>query len=409
MADDTETKVENRAGMPLQGIRVIDASNFLAAPSVSMYLGDLGADVIKVERPGGGDEFRNWGHSIDGVGLYYKMINRNKRSVTADLRTPLGVEIVKRLLRNADIIVENYRPGTMEKWGLGYEALAAVNPGIIMMRITGYGQTGPYAQKPGFGTAMEGFAGAVYISGYPDRSPLLPSFGLADTSSGIMGAFLATAALHERQRNGGRGQVVEFALYETMLTMLGPLAIDYDQLGSVQERAGSRVPWVAPRNTYRTRDNRYVSLSAASDQTFARLCEALEVPELIADPRFKTNRERIQNVEALDNVIQSAIDRLDRDELIARLESRDGVVAPVNSIADIYADPHITARENLTSIYDDELKRPMRMQNIVGRFSRTPAKIRGSGPRVGQNNREILVDELGFDPAELVAAGLPVS
>lgn len=408
MSDDT-TKAAPSAGMPLEGIRVIDASNFLAAPSVSMYLGDLGADVIKVERPGGGDEFRNWGHNVDGVGLYSKVVNRNKRSVTADLRTPLGVDIVKRLLPSADIIVENYRPGTMEKWGLSYEALAEVNPGIIMMRLTGYGQTGPYAQKPGFGTALEGFAGAVYISGYPDRPPLLPSFGLADTSSGIMGAFLAMAALHERQRNGGRGQVVELALYETMLTMLGPLAIDYDQLGHIQERAGSRVPWVAPRNTYRTRDGRYVSLSAASDQTFARLCEALEVPELTRDARFRTNRERIQNVDALDDVIQSAITKLDRDELIARLESRKGVVAPVNNIADIFADPHIVARENIATVYDEELNRPVRMQNIVGRFSRTPVSIRSTGPRVGENNREILIDELGFDPDELAAAGLPIT
>ncbi|MCC7272478.1 MAG: CoA transferase [Alphaproteobacteria bacterium] len=394
-------------GMPLDGIRVVDMSNFLAAPSISMYLGDLGAVVTKVERPGRGDEFRNWGHSVDGVGLYYKVVNRNKRSVTADLHTPLGVEIVKRLVRDADVVVENYRPGTMEKWGLGYDVLAGINPGVVLVRVTGYGQTGPYAQKPGFGTALEGYAGAAYISGFPDRSPLLPSFGLADTSSGVMGAFLAMAALHERRRNGGRGQVVEFALYETMFNMLGPLVVDYDQLGRVQERDGSRVPWVAPRNTYRTRDGRFVSLSAASDQTFARLCEALEIPGLLADPRFTTNRERIQNVDALDEAIQGAIGMLDRADLIRRLESREGVVAPVNSIADIFADPHIQARGNIASVHDEELGRPMRMQNVVGRFSRTPAHIRTTGPRLGQDNRRVLVDELGFDPAELAAAGIP--
>lgn len=407
-AHTSAADVEPGQDMPLDGLRVVDLSNFLAAPSISMYLGDLGAEIIKVERPGRGDEFRNWGHNVDGVGLYYKVINRNKRSVTADLHTPLGVEIVKRLVRDADIVVENYRPGTIEKWGLGYDVLSGINPGIILMRVTGYGQTGPYSHKPGFGTALEGFAGAVYISGFPDRSPLLPSFGLADTSSGIMGAFLAMAALYERQRNGGRGQVVEFALYEAMFNMLGPLVIDYDQLGLVQERAGSRVPWVAPRNTYRTRDGRYVSLSAASDQTFARLCDALEIPELLEDPRFTTNRERIQNVDALDAAIQAAIDRFDRDDLIARLENRDGVVAPVNSIADIYADPHIVARGNIASVYDEELGRSVRMQNVVGRFSRTPARIRSSGPRLGQDNREILVERLGFDLAELVAAGIEI-
>jgi crotonobetainyl-CoA:carnitine CoA-transferase CaiB-like acyl-CoA transferase len=393
---------------PLAGVRVIDLSNFLAAPSVSMYLGDMGAEVIKVERPDGGDEFRNWGRNVDGVGLYYKVINRNKRSITADLGDDLGVRIVKKLVETTDILIENYRPGRMERWGLDYATLSAINPGLIMLRVTGYGQNGPYAHKPGFGTALEGFGGAVYISGYPEMPPLLPSFGLADSSSGIMGAFLASAALHERDRNGGLGQVVEFGLYEAMLGMLGPVVIDYDQLGIVQERAGSRVPWVAPRNTYSTKDGLWVSLSASSDQTFARLCQALGAPHLIEDARFRTNRERIQNASALDDALQEAIAGFSRSELIELLESGNAVVAPVNSVAEIFADPHIIARENITPVFDEELARPLRMQNVVGRFSRTPGEIRSAGPSLGEHNRDILVGELGFTVAELSAAGLPL-
>lgn len=399
------TTAATPASPPLADLKVVDISNFLAAPSVSMYLGDLGAEVVKVEQPGRGDEFRAWGLAVEGVGLYYKAVNRNKKSVTADLRTPLGVEIVKRLAKDADVLVENYRPGTLEKWGLGYDALAAINPGLVLLRLTGYGQTGPYAQKPGFGTALEGFAGAVYISGYPDRPPLLPAFGLADASSGVMGAMLALAAVHERRRSG-RGQVVDLALYETMFTMLGPFVVDYDQLGVVQERLGSRVPWVAPRNTYRTRDDKWVSLSASSDRTFERLCGALGVAHMPADPRFRTNRDRIANVEAMDAMLQEAMLRFDRADLIAVLERENAVVAPVNSIADILADPHVRARENVVAVDDEELGRPIRMQNTVGRFSRTPGRIDSPGPRLGAHNREILVGRLGYGEAELEAAGL---
>lgn len=388
----------------LADIRVIDASNFLAAPSVSMHLGDLGADVIKIERPGSGDELRAWGSARDGVGLYAKVINRNKRSVCADLRTSLGQEIVRRLVTSADLIVENYRPGTMEKWGLGYDALHAVNPRLVMLRVTGYGQTGPSSRKPGFGTALEGFAGAAYISGDPDRPPMLPSFGLADSSSGLMGALLGLAAVHEARRSG-EGQMVDLALYETMFAMLGPFVVDHDQNGRVQERSGSRLPWVAPRNVYGTRDGRWVTLSASSDRSFQRLCEALGLADLPDDPRFATNRDRVANVEALDAALQGAIAGFDRADLIELLESADAVVGPVNSVVDILADPHVQARGNVVRVEDDQLG-SLLMQSPAGQFSRTPQEIRHAGPSVGQNTREILIGELGFTEAELRAGGL---
>ena len=394
--------------MPLAGIRVADISNFLAAPMASMFLGDYGAEVVKVEHPSRGDEMRFWGENKKGVGLYYKVINRNKKSVTADLRTPIGVEIVKRLVRTADVVIENYRPGTLEKWGLGYDVLSEVNPRIVMLRITGFGQTGPYSHKPGFGTLAEAFAGAAHITGFPDRPPLLPAFGLGDSTAGLAGAFLTMVALFERERHGGRGQVVEFAIYEPLLTLLGPQVVNYDQLGLVQERSGSRLPFTAPRNTYRTRDGKWVAIAGSAQSIFERICRALERPELIADPRFRDNRIRMENAAELDAELQSAIERFDLDALIRRFEQHEAAVAPVNNVAQIFADPHYAARQNITAVPDEELGGPLRMQNVVGNFSRTPGAIRRAGPRLGEHNREVLVEELGFSEAELKDAGLPL-
>jgi crotonobetainyl-CoA:carnitine CoA-transferase CaiB-like acyl-CoA transferase len=392
---------------PLAGVKVIDIANFLAGPMASMFLADFGAEVIKVERPGSGDEIRYWGNNKNGVGLMYKLINRNKRSVTADLRTPLGVEIVKRLVRDADIIVENYRKGTLEKWGLGYDVLSKINPGLIMLRLTGFGQTGPNSHKPGFGTLAEGYAGYAYITGYPDRPPLLPGFGLADDTAGLMGAFLATVALQEKNRSG-KGQVVEYAIYEPLLTLLGPQVVDYDQLGVIQERNGSRLPFTAPRNTYRTKDDKWVSISGSAQSTFERMCEALEVPALVKDPRFLDNRLRIQNAPALDDALQAAIERFDRAELIVLFDKFDATVAACNNVQEIFEDPHIQARGNIVPIPDEELGGPLRMQNIVGNFSRTPGKIRHAGPVLGSSNRDILVDQLGFSKEELRQAGYEI-
>jgi crotonobetainyl-CoA:carnitine CoA-transferase CaiB-like acyl-CoA transferase len=394
--------------MALSGIRVADISNFLAAPMASMFLGDYGAEVVKVEHPSRGDEMRFWGENKNGVGLYYKVVNRNKKSVTADLRTPIGVEIVKRLVRTADVVIENYRPGTLEKWGLGYDVLSEVNPRIVMLRITGFGQTGPYSHKPGFGTLAEAFAGAAHITGFPDRPPLLPAFGLGDSTAGLAGAFLTMVALFERERHGGRGQVVEFAIYEPLLTLLGPQVVNYDQLGLVQERSGSRLPFTAPRNTYRTRDGKWVAIAGSAQSIFERICRALERPELIADPRFRDNRIRMENAAELDAELQSAIERFDLDALIRRFEQHEAAVAPVNNVAQIFADPHYAARQNITAVPDEELGGPLRMQNVVGNFSRTPGAIRHAGPRLGEHNREVLVEELGFSEAELKDAGLPL-
>ncbi len=389
----------------LEGVKVVDISNFLAAPLSAMFLADFGADVVKVERPGKGDECRYWGENKNGVGLYYKVVNRNKRTVTADLHTPFGVDVVKRLVKDADILCENYRPGTLEKWGLGPEVLHAINPGLIIVRVTGFGQTGPYSPRPGFGTLAEAYAGYVHITGTPDRPPLLPGFGLADSTTGLMAAFLASVALHAK-RSTGRGQVIDLAIYETLLTLLGPQVVNYDQLGLVQERSGSRLPFTAPRNIYKTRDGKYVSIGGSAQSIFERICDALEVPALVKDPRFIDNRKRLVNAEALDEELQEAIERFDADTLVERFVAREAAISRVNSVADVIADPHVQARENIVPVDDDELGGPLRMQNVVGKLSGTPGEIRNTGPRLGKHNREVLVGQLGFTEDQLRAAGI---
>ena len=390
---------------PFADVKVIDISNFLAAPMSAMFLADFGADVIKVERPGTGDEVRYWGRNKNGVGLYYKILGRGKKSITADLRTEFGREVVKRLIKDADILIENYRTGTLEKWGIGPEVLQAINPRLIIIRITGFGQTGPYKQRPGFGTLAEAYAGFVHINGEPERPPLLPGFGLADSTTGVMAAFLASAALHE-QRRSGKGQVVDLAIYETLFTLLGPQVIDYDQLGDVQQRQGSRLPFTAPRNTYCSRDGKWVSIAGSAQSTFENICKALEISDIVKESRFIDNRVRLTNAKALDEVLQAAISQFDLAELMQRFLAVDAPISPVNDVAQICADPQFQARENVIALEDEELGGPVRMQNVVGKMSATPGRIRKTGAKLGAHNREVLIGQLGFTEAEIAAAGI---
>lgn len=392
---------------PLEGVRVLELANHLAAPTASMYLADFGADVIKVERPGVGDELRRWGHHKDGVGLYFKVVNRGKRSVTLDLHTPLGIEAVRRLAAESDVVTSNYRPGTLARWGLGYDVLSAVNPGLVLLEVSGFGQDGPYRDRPGFGTLAEAYAGLAHITGHADGPPLLPGFGLGDASTGLMGAFLILVALRERDRSG-RGQVVDLALYDTLLTLLGPQVVEYDQLGIVQQRSGSRLPFTAPRNTFLTRDRRWVAIAGSTQSVFERICDALEVPELARDPRFAAPHPRLANAAALDERLQQAIERIDHDDLMARFERAGAAAAAVNDVRQAIEDPQMVARGNVVAIHDDELGGPVRMQNVVGRLSRTPGAIRSAGPRVGEHNREILVERLGLTESALRDAGIEV-
>lgn len=388
----------------LEGVRVIEFSNFLAAPMAGMFLADFGADVIKCERPGAGDEIRSWGHSRDGVGLYAKVINRNKRSITVDLRLPLGREIALRLAGTADAVLENFRPGTLARWGLSYEDLSRDNPGLVMLSLSGYGQSGPNSPRRGFGTLAEGFSGYAHITGESEGPPLLPGFGLADSTAGLMGAYLTMVALKAREVTGA-GQVIDLALYEPLFTLLGPQVIDYDQLGIVQERAGSRLPFAAPRNTFRTLDQQHVILAGSSQAAFERICAALGCGALTTDPRFRDNRARLRNVDDLDALLQGRVCQLTLEEVLRRCADSSATAEAVYDIERIMNDPHYKARENVVAVEDEELG-TLRMQNVAGKLSATPGVVNYPGPRVGQHNDDVLVTELGYSRATLEEAGL---
>lgn len=386
--------------LPLQGVRVLDLSNLLAGPMSTMYLGDFGADVIKAEHPQRGDELRNWGRSREDVALFFKMTNRNKRMITLDLKAPQGQDLCRRLVEQVDVVVENYRPGTLERWGLGYEDLRSVNAGLIMARVTGFGQTGPYSSQPGFGTVAEAFSGYAAITGYADRPPLLPSFGLADATTAIHAAFGIMVALYHRDVHGGVGQFLDLALYEGLFTLLGSHVLDYDQLGIVERRQGSRLPFLAPRNTYQTQDGAWVAIAGGTPTTWERIVRTLGIEHVLDDPDFTDNRTRLRNVDKLDAEIDAAVSKLPLDELLSRFADAAAPIGPAYDISQIFGDPHYAARENIVTVEDDELG-PLRMQNVVPRLSATPGRIGHAAPKLGAHNREIYGGLLGCGDDEL--------
>ena len=392
---------------PLADVRVLDLSNLLAGPMATMHLADYGADVVKVEHPQRGDELRRWGHSKDGVGLFYKMLNRNKRAITLDLKSERGQELVRRMVPRFDVVAESYRPGTLERWGIGYEQLREVNPDLIMLHISGFGRTGPWSQRPGFGTLAEAFSGAAYITGFPDRPPLLPSFGLGDTSTAIFAAYAVMVALHNRDHGGG-GQEIDLGLYEGLFTLLGPQVVDYDQLGIVQEREGGRLPFVAPRNTYLTSDDIWAAIAGSTQVTFERICRALGIEHLIEDERFTTNQLRVDNCPALDDEIQAAVGGLTYEEIMERFDAVGATVGPVLNVEQLVGHPQVRARGNVAAVDDDELG-TIRMQNVAARLSETPGHIEHAGPPKGHHNDEVYGELLGLDGdelAELAADGV---
>ncbi len=393
---------------PLEGVKVLDLSNYLAAPMATMYLADYGAEVIKIEQPGRGDGMRMWGNNKYGVGLYFKIINRNKKSVTLDFHTSFGVRAVKALAETADVVVENFRPGVLDRWGLGYEVLSGINSRIIMLSITGFGQTGPYKDRPGFGSIAEAYAGFSHINGEAAGPPTSPSWGLGDSSTGIGAAFLVMAALFGRERRGGQGQHIDMAIYEQLFTMLGPQVINYDQLGLIQGRSGSRLSFAVPRNNFKTRDEKWILIAGSNQSIFENICRGLGRGDLIEDPRFLDNRARMENPGALEEELQKTVGEMTLDEVMGRLVECGGAATPINDVKMVMEDPQIIARESVASVNDEEFGGPIRMQNVVGKLSRTPGSIRHAGPRLGQHNREILIERLGFGEEEVKAEGLPL-
>ena len=368
----------------------------IAGPLGATQLADFGADVIKVELPRVGDSMRHWAPMKDGLSLWWKVIGRNKRLITLKLSDPRGQDLFKRLLRDADIVIENYRPGTFERWGLGYEALSAINPRLVMVRVSGFGQSGPYSTRGGYGTIAEAFSGIPSFTGFPDRPPTLPGFPLADSVAATFAAMSAMFAIYHRDQGGsGVGQVIDLSLYEPLFRLVEAQVIGFDQLGIVKTRQGNRLAEDSPRNTYETADGRWIGISASSQKTFERLAAAMGMPELITDPRFLNNALRCENADPLDAAISKWFYERSAPDILDLFERADVVAGRVLDIRDIFSDPHYAARHNILSVPDDDFG-SVRMQNVTPHFSRTPGEVRHAGRAIGTDNRDIFVSELGL-------------
>ncbi|GAA4047695.1 CoA transferase [Streptomyces shaanxiensis] len=388
------------AKAPLAGLRVLDLATLFAGPLAATMLGDFGAEIVKVEHPEKPDPSRGHGPSKDGVGLWWKVLGRNKRTITLNLSKPGGRATLLRLAATADVVIENFRPGTLEKWDLGWPELSAANPRLVLARVTGFGQFGPYAHRPGFGTLAEAMSGFAALTGEPDAPPTLPPFGLADSIAGLATAYAVMTALAARERTG-EGQVVDMALIEPMLLALGPQATWYDQLGYVQERTGNRSANNAPRNTYRTADGTWVAVSTSAQSIAERVMHLVGRPDLIDEPWFATGADRARHADVLDRAVGDWIARHTRSDVLAAFEKAEAAVAPIQDVRDVMTDPQYAALDTITTVDDPELGL-LRMQNVLFRLSATPGTIRWAGRPHGADTDEILTD-LGLAPAELAS------
>ena len=385
---------------PLEGVRVLDVSTMIAAPFGAVLLGDFGAEVIKVEMPGKGDTLRHVGPFYKNEPLRWPGMSRNKKSLTLDLHKSEGVEIFKRLVKKVDILIENFRPGTLEKWGIGYHVLKEINPDLIMIRVSGYGQTGPYKDKAGFGTPATAFSGFTYIQGFPDRHPVSPSFSLTDYVTGIYVAFSAVTALYYRENYPeGTGQMVDISLYEPMFRMLEFLVAEYDKL-EIRERSPGLSGHSSPAGTFLTKDGHWVVLVTSTDSTFNRLAKAMGREDLLSCEKFNTNKRRLENNEEINRIVAEWISSLPRDELLKRLDSYGVPVSPILNIKDIFEHPHYQARENIVEVDHPRLGK-IKVPGIVPKFEKTPGSIRSIAPDLGEHNHEILGNLLGLSEKEI--------
>ena len=387
-------------------MKVVDAATIFAGPVAATLLADYGADVIKVEHPDG-DSLRGLGWQKDGVSLWWAYANRNKRGVTIKLSHPQGCEAMLRLLDDADVLIENFRPGTLERWGLGWETLHERNPRLVVARVTGFGQTGPYRDRAGFGTLAESMSGFAHVNGQPDGPPTLPPFALADGVAAMATAFAAMTALHWRDNGGGVGQEIDLSIYEPLFGVLGPQSIVYDQLGLVQGRTGNRAPFTAPRNLYLSRDKVWLGMSASSQSTAVRTMGVVGRSDIAAEPWFADHTGRLEHQDQLDDAVGSWISERDAQEVVDRFAEAGAAIAPILDIAGIFEDPQFQARETITSV-DHPVLGPVRMPNVVARLSETPGRVATAGPGLGEHNRDVL-GALGYAPddlAELAQAGV---
>ena len=385
---------------PLTGLKVVEMGALIAGPFCTKVLAEFGADVVKLEPPGHGDALRRWRYMKDGTSVWWHVQSRNKRSVAVDLRAAEGQAIARALAERADIVVENFRPGTLEAWGLGYEALAQINPGLVMVRISGYGQTGPYSQRPGFGVIGEAVGGLRYVTGTPDRPPSRTGISIGDTLSGMYGVIGAMMALAHRQQSG-LGQVVDVALYESVFSVMESLLPEFDAFGAVRERTGSILPGIAPTSAYRCNDGTYVLIAGNGDSIFKRLCLAMGRDDLASDASLAHNDGRAARQAWLDEQIEAWTLRHSPDEVLAALERADVPGSKIYSIRDIVTDAHYEARDMIRQIRTSD-GGTLKVPGIVPKLSRTPGAIAGGGPRLGEHTLQVLA-ELGYDDARIAA------
>ena len=387
--------MSDAAAPPLKGIKVIELGTLIAGPFCSRILGEFGAEVIKVESPGGGDQLRQWRKMYDGTSLWWYVQARNKKSVTVNMRVPEGQEIVRKLCADADIVVENFRPGALEKWHLGFDELAKANPRLVMVRLSGYGQTGPYRDRPGFGVIGESMGGMRYVTGYADRPPVRLGISIGDSIAALYGVIGALMALHHRNVNGGRGQVVDVALYEAVFSMMESLVPEFDVLGFMRERAGNALPGIVPSNTYPTRDGKFVIVGANNDAIFKRMMTAIGRPDFANDPALATNAGRVPRTAELDGAIADWTRKHDLDRVLAVLEKAQVPSGKVFDVADIVTDAHYIARGMLEQHQLPDGK-PVKLPGIVPKLSDTPGATAWIGPKLGEHNAEVL-GAIGYD------------
>lgn len=387
--------------LPLSGVRVLDIATLGAGPWLATRLADFGADVIKVEHPAIGDPMRRLGSFDNDVPLWWKADQRNKRCMNVDLKTPEGQQIIREIVRDVDVIVENFRPGTLERWNLGYDVLSGENAALIMIRVTGWGQDGPNSSRPGFGTLAEAFSGWAHLNGFPEGPPTLPPMGLGDAVASVLGAFAAMVALWERDSGSGEGQVIDLSICESLFSLIGMQVMLYDRLGVVPERTGNAIPFVAPRNVYLTGDGRYVALAASTPTIFERVASAIGRPDLPEDSRFVDNQSRVVNRDELDEIIGEWMGERTLADVLETFERHEAAIAPVYDIAQIVEDDHYRARGAIVTVDDPDLG-PTRTADVFPRLSRTPGAVRHLGPAPGSSSDEILA-ELGYAPEAIQA------
>ena len=385
------------AKCPLEGIRVLDLSRLVAGNMLSLQLADFGAEVIKIEDPRKGDPLRDW--RTNNISVHWKVYARNKKSVTLNLRAPEGLDLLRRLVTTAHVFIENYRPGTLEEMGLGPDALHAINPKLIIVRVSGWGQDGPYRDKPGFGSLVEGMSGFAAKNGFADRPPVLPPLALADMIAGLYGMSAVLLALRHREVKGGKGQVIDLPLLDPIFSVLGPDAAEFRLTGAAKPRSGSRSVTTGPRNAFRTREGHWIAISASMQVMAERLFRAIGRPDMIADPRFRTNADRVRNAEECEAPIAAFIAERSLEDNLAFFEKAEVTAAPIYDIEQFLADPHVQARDIVVDLPDDEMG-TVPMHNVVPRLSLTPGHIRTPAPALGEHSAAIL-GELGCDAAEI--------